>query len=86
MCPTDEPNFKRMLSGEDFTLKVDDELRERLINELRMYPNILVFCGDEKGGTRTFQGDPTQLAKAIIVVLREDKMLFDWLKAVMTYV
>lgn len=86
MCQTNDPNYKKIMEGEDFTLKVDDEYRERLINELRTYPNILLFCGDANGASHAYQGDKKQLAQAVASVLKHDKLLFDWLKVVMSHV
>jgi len=86
MSVTKDPNIEKMFGGDDFTLSVNDEFRERLINELRTYPNILVFCGDAGGASHTYQGDKTQLAQAIVSVLRRDKKLHEYLKVVMSHV
>ena len=79
-------HIKKQLEGEDFTLKVDSEFRERLINELRHFPNIFVIAGDQNGATHTHQGDNDQLARAIIHVFKQQPELFAWFKKIMAHV
>jgi len=81
-----DKHIQEALDGKDFTLGVDDEFRERLINELRHFPNILVIAGDANGSTHTVMGNNDELAKAIIQMFRTKPELFDFFKLLMEHV
>jgi len=71
-----DPNLEKHYKGYDFTLKIDDEFRERLINELRTYPNILLICGDEANASHTIQcTEEWKLAQAVISVCKREPQL-----------
>jgi len=69
--------------GKDYTLAVNDEFRERLINELRHFPNIFVIAGNADGATHTMRGDNEQMARAIIHIFRQNPNLTTWFKQIL---
>ena len=68
-----DPNYKKIAQGVDFSIGVDDEFRERLINELRTFPNIFLICGDEIAASHTIQvgTNKEDLARAIISIMKK---------------
>ena len=79
-------HIKKQLEGEDFTLKVDGEFRERLINELRHFPNIFLIAGDAQGSTYTVQGDNEELARGIIHILKSEPKIAEWFRQILQHV
>ena len=67
-----DPNYEQIAQGKDFSIGVDDDFRERLINELRTFPNILLICGDTDSCTHTIQVGTTKddLARAVISIMK----------------
>jgi len=84
--PEDNEHIKQMLGGKDFTKGIDDEFRERMINELRTFPNIFVIAGDENGATHTMQGDNEQMGRCIIHIFKQKPELAKWFKEILDYV
>lgn len=69
-----DPNYKKIMEeGHDFSLKVDDQFRERLINELRTYPNVFLICCDETNASHSIQiGTKEQhLGRAFVSIMRK---------------
>jgi len=81
----DNKHIQEQLDGEDYTLKVDSEFRERLINELRHFPNIFLIAGDGNGASYTVQGDNDELAKNIIHILKKNPELASWFKIILQH-
>lgn len=79
-------HIKKMLDGEDFTLAVDDEFRERLINELRTFPNIFLIAGDANGSSFTIQGDNDQLARSLIQTFKDHPKVAEWIKSILQHI
>jgi len=67
-----DPNYEKIAQGEDFSIGVDDEFRERLINELRTFPNVFLICGDKDACTHTIQIGTTKddMARAVISIFK----------------
>jgi len=86
MSLTDEnKHIKKQLEGEDFTLAIDSEFRERLINELRSFPNIFLIAGDGGGATYTIQGDNDELARAILTIFKTNPEVAEWFKKILQH-
>jgi len=87
MSITDEnSHIKKQLEGEDFTLSVNGEFRERLINELREFPNLFVIAGDASGATYTVQGNNDELAQGIITIFKTTPELAEWFRKILQHV
>jgi len=80
-----DKHIQEQLDGEDYTLAVDSEFRERLINELRHFPNLFLIAGDANGASYTVQGDNDELAKNIIHILKQQPKLAEWFKTILQH-
>jgi len=65
----------------------DDAFRERLIKELREYPNVLLFCGDELSASHSiFCRSEKELAMAVISILKKEPQLRNFMVECLNHV
>ena len=83
----DDENYKKLKQGLDFSIPVDGEFRERLINELRTYPNIFLICGDSYTASHTIQyKTKLEMAKAVISICKKNPNVKTFLKECLNHV
>lgn len=70
---TGDPNYQKIADGIDMEAPVDDAFREKLINELRTFPNIFVICGDSEAASHTIQVGTKEadLLRAFVSIMKK---------------
>ena len=79
---SNDPNYIKIADGVNMDTPIDDAFREKLINELRTFPNIFLICGDKNAATHTIQvgTDQNDLKRAVISVFRKHKEAFEFMQ------